>query len=44
MEITDPVVWGSIASVGIAVVIFVFLLFKIKALMKRDAQGHQKQQ
>jgi len=42
MGISDPVVWGSIAAVGICVVIFVFLLFKIKALMEKDAAMHNK--
>lgn len=42
MGISDPVVWGSIVAVGIAVVIFVFLLFKMKALMERDARAHKK--
>jgi len=41
MGITDPVVWGSIVAVGICVVIFVFLLFKIKALMDKDAEAHK---
>ena len=38
---SDPVVWGSIASVGIAIGIFVFLAFKIKALMAKDAERHK---
>ena len=39
----DAVFWGSIISVVIAVVVFVFLLFKIKALMKKDAEAHKNQ-
>jgi len=42
MGISDPVVWGSIVAVGIAAVIFVFLLFKMKALMDKDAAAHKK--
>ncbi len=41
MEFNDPVVWGSILSVVIAVVIFVFLAFKIKSLMDKDAGSHK---
>ena len=39
----DAVFWGSIISVVIAVVVFVFLVFKIKALMKKDAEAHKNQ-
>lgn len=39
----DAVFWGSIISVLIAVVIFVFLVFKVKALMNRDAEAHKNQ-
>jgi len=42
MGISDPVVWGSVVAVGICVVIFVFLLFKIKALMDKDMAAHRK--
>jgi len=42
MEISDPVVWGSIAAVVVSVVIVVFLGFKIKALMNKDAEAHRK--
>ncbi len=42
MGISDPVVWGSIVAVGIAGAIFVFLMFKMKALMEKDAQAHKK--
>ncbi len=41
MGFSDPVVWGSILAVVIAIVIFVFLIFKIKTLMARDAEGHK---
>ena len=40
----DPVAWMSILMVVIAVVIVVFLSFKVKNLMNRDAEGHQKGQ
>ena len=42
MDMSDPVVWGSIGSVVIAVVIFVFLMFKIKALIAKDSEAHKK--
>ena len=38
----DSVVVGSIVAVVICVVIFVFLLFKIKDLMNKDAKAHKK--
>jgi uncharacterized membrane protein len=37
----DPVLWMSILMVIIAIVIFIFLVFKIKALMKQDAEAHK---
>lgn len=37
----DAVFWGSIASVAVAVVIFVFLAFKVKTLMNKDADSHK---
>lgn len=37
----DAVFWGSIISVAIAVVIFVYLIFKVKALMDKDAESHK---
>ena len=40
MGFTDPVVWGSIAAVVVAIVVFVFLIVKIKKLMDKDAQSH----
>ena len=39
MELSDPVVWGSALTVLISIVVVVFLGFKIKALMDRDAQN-----
>ena len=38
----DSVVVGSIAGVAISVVIIVYLVFKIKALMDKDAESHRK--
>lgn len=40
----DLVTWMSIIMVVIAVVIFVFLGFKVLALMNRDAAAHKNQQ
>ena len=37
----DPVAWVSILMVVIAVIIVVFLAFKVRSLMKRDAEAHQ---
>ncbi len=37
----DAVFWGSIVTVVIAVVIVVYLGFKAKQLMDRDAKSHQ---
>lgn len=39
----DPVLWMSILMVIIAIVIFVFLVFKVKSLMNRDAEAHKNQ-
>ncbi len=39
----DAVFWGSIISVVIAVVIVVFLAFKVKGLMAKDAESHKNQ-
>jgi hypothetical protein len=36
----DAVFWGSIATVAIAVVIIVFLAFKVRNLIKSDAERH----
>lgn len=40
----DAVAVGSIVSVGIAVVVFVFLIIKVKSLMNQDAEKHKKEQ
>ena len=37
----DSVTWMSIVMVVLAIVIFVFLGFKVVALMNRDAETHQ---
>lgn len=37
----DPVAWMSVLMVAISVVIVVFLYFKVKALIKRDAEAHK---
>lgn len=42
MELTDPVVWGSIAVVVVSVVIFVFLSFKVMKLINKDTEAHRK--
>jgi len=42
MQHYDAVFWGSIISVAIAAVIFVFLAFKVKVLMDRDAESHKR--
>jgi hypothetical protein len=36
----DAVFWGSIVSVSICVVIIIFLGFKVKNLIKSDAEKH----
>jgi hypothetical protein len=36
----DAVFWGSMATVAIAVVIVVFLAFKVRNLIKSDAERH----
>ncbi len=38
----DPVVWGSLAAVVVSVVIVVFLAFKVKALINKDAEAHKR--
>jgi uncharacterized protein YneF (UPF0154 family) len=40
----DLVTWMSIIMVVIAVVIFVFLGFKVMALINRDAEAHKNEQ
>lgn len=37
----DPVMWMSILMVILAIIVFVFLSFKVKALMARDAEAHK---
>jgi hypothetical protein len=37
----DPVAWMSILMVMVAIVIVVFLSYKVGALMKRDAEAHK---
>ena len=39
----DPVAWMSILMVVIAIVIIVFLYFKVAALIKQDAEAHKNQ-
>jgi hypothetical protein len=39
----DPVAWMSVLMVIIAIVIVVFLAFKVKALMDKDAEAHKNQ-
>jgi large-conductance mechanosensitive channel len=36
----DAVFWGSILSVAIAIIILVFLAFKVVKPMNRDAEEH----
>lgn len=40
----DAVFWGSIISVVIAVVIFVYLGYKVVKLMNEDAERHKGEQ
>lgn len=40
----DPVAWMSILMVVLAVAIVVFLGYKVRELMKRDAEAHKDQQ
>jgi hypothetical protein len=40
----DPVAWLSVLMVVGAIVIVVFLTFKVKALIRRDAEAHKHQQ
>jgi hypothetical protein len=37
----DPVAWMSVLMVVIAIVIVIFLAFKVKALMNKDAEAHK---
>ena len=41
MDISDPVVWGSIATVAGSVVVVVYLVFKMKALINRDSEARK---
>ncbi len=43
MGFSDPVVWGSILAVIIAIAIVVFLGFKVKSLMDKDAESHKQE-
>lgn len=40
----DPVAWLSILMVLGSIAVVVFLTFKVKALMRRDAETHKHQQ
>ena len=42
LDLKDPVVWGSLVSVLAAIVVFVYLAFKVKALINKDAASHKK--
>jgi hypothetical protein len=37
----DAVFWGAIVSVAGAVVVLVFLVYKVLQLMNQDAERHQ---
>jgi hypothetical protein len=39
----DPVAWMSVLMVVGAIVVVVFLYFKVGALMKRDGEAHKNQ-
>ncbi len=39
----DPVAWLSIVMVIACIVVVVFLYFKVRALMQRDAEAHKTQ-
>ena len=41
MDMGDPVVWGSFGAVAICLVIVVFLGFKVKSLMAKDAEARK---
>ncbi len=36
----DAVFWGSMATVAFAIVIIVYLAFKVRSLIKSDAEKH----
>ncbi len=37
----DAVVWGSALTVAISTIIVVYLAFKVKGLMNKDADSHK---
>lgn len=39
----DPVAWMSILMVVGSIVVVVFLYFKVRALIQRDAEAHKNQ-
>ncbi len=39
----DPVAWMSVLMVVLAVVIVIFLYFKVRALIRQDAEAHNNQ-
>ena len=38
----DPVLWMSLIMVLLAIAVVVFLAFKVKSLMKKDADAHKR--
>jgi hypothetical protein len=38
----DPVLWMSLAMVLLAILIFVFLAFKVRSLINRDDRAHRR--
>ncbi|MEA3640301.1 MAG: hypothetical protein VBE63_10190 [Lamprobacter sp.] len=40
----DAVFWGSIISVGLAIIIIGYLVFKVIRLMHEDAERHKSEQ
>ncbi len=38
----DAVALGSVGAVAVCVIIFVYLLFKMKALINKDTEAHKK--
>jgi uncharacterized membrane protein len=39
----DPVAWMSVLMVVIAILIVVFLFFKVRTLIRQDAEAHKNQ-
>ena len=39
----DPVLWMSLLMVILAIAIVVFLAFKVKSLINKDAEAHKNQ-